>query len=205
MRQVSTAAIAATLLWLGPSAFADGLGLGTPAKADGLVGTPVVIAQDLWDGLRSGAFGVLDYGASVVRSVSGWVVGTTPSPDEVKAEDVRGLLSLSDKEFREFDTQVRAAGYVLQGYSFGLDGSSEVELAFDFERALSERERTDLRHLVDQQSGAANTVRHTIIVGLLDASRYIDASPASGYRLAGVTMRLGSPPDVRVRFQRNKP
>jgi hypothetical protein len=93
----------------------------------------------------------------------------------------------------------------LQGYSLGLDGNAAVELMFDFERILSDRERTDLRHQLDRQEGAVSPVRRSVILTLLDATKYIDASPASGYRLTGVTMRLGSPPDVRIKFKRIKP
>lgn len=165
---------------------------------------PAAASQNLWDTMRAGTFGVLEYGAGMVRSVTGWLVGGG-GPEEVKAEDIRGLLNLSDKEFREFETQVRAAGYVLQGYSFGLNGGSEVELVFDFERVIGDRERADLRHLLDQQGGAAGAVRRSVLLGLVDATKYVDASPASGYRMSGVTMRLGPPLDVRVRFRRMKP
>ena len=177
---------------------------GVPADAEG-TGAPPPAVQSLWDSLRAGAFGVLEYGSLVVRSVTGWFYTPGGEGDEVKAEDIRGLLSLSDKEFREFELLIRAAGYVLQGYSFGLDGDAEVELVFDFERVISNRERSELRHQLEQQSGGVNAARRGIIFGLLDATRYADASPASGYRLAEVTMRLGTPPDVRVRFRRVKP
>jgi hypothetical protein len=201
-----SAVVVATLL-ASPPSHAQSL---EPTVAPGLIqgfslglgGAPAI--QDVWDGLRAGTFGVLDYGSSAVRAVTGWLTGTGTG-DEVKTEDVRGLLSLSDKEFREFDTLVRAAGFVLQGYSFGLTGNGDVELSFDFERSISERERTELRRLVEQQGGVVNAVRRTILLGLLDATRYIDAAPASGYRLIGVTMRPGSPPDVRIKFRRNKP
>jgi hypothetical protein len=163
-----------------------------------------VAVQEVWDGLRAGTYGALEYGSLVVRSLTGWLTGAGTG-DEVKTEDVRGLLSLSDKEFREFDTLVRAAGFVLQGYSFGLNGGGEVELSFDFERTIAERDRTELRRQVEQQGGVVNAVRRNILLGLLDATRYIDAAPASGYRLIGVTMRLGSPPDIRIKFRRNKP
>lgn len=177
---------------------------GAPARADG-AGAPAAAAQNLWDTMRAGTFGVLEYGAGMVRSVTGWLVGGGGGQEEAKAEDIRGLLNLSDKEFREFEAQVRAAGYILQGYSFGLGGGSEVELVFDFERVISDRERTDLRHLLDQQGGVAGAVRRSVLLGLVDATKYVDAAPASGYRLSGVTMRLGTPPDVRVRFRRMKP
>jgi len=199
IRLVSAAVVAVLLLAPAPSARAQSLGQGLG------LGYPAVAAQDLWDTLRAGTFGALEYGAGMVRGLTGWITGAGPGPDEVRAEDIRGLLNLSDKEFRDFETLVRAAGYVLQGYSFGLDGGSEVELVFDFERVISDRERTDLRHLLDQQSGAVNAVRRSIVLGLLDATRYVDNSPASGYRLGGVSMRLGSPPDVRVKFRRIKP
>jgi len=156
-------------------------------------------------GVRAGTVGVLEYGALMVRSLTDWLTGAGAGPDESKVEDVRGLLNLSDKEFRDFETQVRAAGYVLQGYSLGLDGASGVELAFDFERMISDQERTDLRLQLDRQEGTVTPVRRTVILELLNATRYIDASPASGYRLAGVTLRLGSPPDVRIKFRRIKP
>ena len=110
---------------------------GAPARADG-AGAPAAAAQNLWDTMRAGTFGVLEYGAGMVRSVTGWLVGGGGGQEEAKAEDIRGLLNLSDKEFREFEAQVRAAGYILQGYSFGLGGGSEVELVFDFERVISD-------------------------------------------------------------------
>ena len=181
---------------------------GGPARAQTLgqtLGVPAVAAQDLWDSVRAGTFGALEYSAGMVRSVTGWFTGAGSGPDEVRAEDIRGLLNLSDKEFRDFEALVRAAGYLLQGYSFGADGSSDVELVFDFERLISDRERSDLRRLLDQQGGTVTVVRRSIVLGLLDATRYVDSSPASGYRLAGVSMRLGSPPDVRIRFRRIKP
>ena len=196
-RLVSAAVVAGLLLLPVPAARAQGYGLN--------LGLPAVAAQDLWDSVRAGTFGALEYGTGMMRGLTGWITGAGPGPDEVRAEDIRGLLNLSDKEFRDFETLVRAAGYALQGYSFGLDGGSEVELTFDFERVISDRERTDLRHLLDQQSGAANAVRRSVVLGLLDATRYVDSSPASGYRLAGVTMRLGAPPDVRLKFRRIKP
>jgi hypothetical protein len=140
-----------------------------------------------------------------VRSLAGWFTGGDLGQDASKAEDVRGLLNLSDKEFREFDAQIRAAGYVLQGYSFGLGGGSDVELVFDFERLIDDRERSELSHQLEQQAGVANAVRRSVILGLLDATRHIDASPAGGYRLGGVVMRLGSPLDVRLQFRRFKP
>ena len=59
--------------------------------------------------------------------------------------------------------------------------------------------------LLDQQNGTGSAVRRSVVLGLLDATRYVDSSPASGYRLSGVGMRLGTPPDVRVRFRRIKP
>ena len=174
-----------------------------PVRAQ-LLGGPAVAAQSIWDSMWAGTAGALDYGATVVRALTGWFVGSGPA-GEVGAEDARGLLNLSDKEFREFDGLVRAAGYVLQGYSFGLDGISRIELEFDFERAVSERERVDLRHVLDQQGGVVNVMRRSVILALLDATRYIDAPPAAGYRLAGVSVRPQTPPEVRVRFRRSKP
>ena len=176
---------------------------GASAAAEGAAAPPAAV-QTLWDSQRAGAFGVLEYGSQMVRSVTGWLFSAGSEGGEAKTEDIRGLLSLSDKEFREFELLVRAAGYGLQGYSFGFDGNSEVELVFDFERLISDRERAELRHQMEQQGGGGNAARRDIILGLLDATRYVDASPASGYRLAGVTMRLSSPPDVRIRFRRTK-
>ncbi|MEI8394084.1 MAG: hypothetical protein WCF85_05070 [Rhodospirillaceae bacterium] len=173
--------------------------LGELAVLDG----PVAAAGDLWDSLRAGTFGALEYGVSTVRSLTGWLIGSGPA-EPSGGDEGHGLLNMSDKEFREFDGAVRAAGYGLQGCSFGLDGST-VELNFDFERVISERERADLRRMLDQQNGPAGLARRSIILALLDATRYVDAPPASGYRLAGVWMRPGTPPDVRVRFRRIKP
>ena len=177
---------------------------GGAARAEGAA-APAVPAQTLWDSLRIGAFGVLEYGSQMVRSVTGWIFATGNEGGETKTEDIRGLLSLSDKEFRDFELMIRSAGYVLLGYSFGFEDNSEVELVFDYERTLSDRERDELRHQLEHQGGGINAVRRNIVLGLLDANRYVDASPASGYRLAGVTMRLSTPPDVRVRFRRTKP
>lgn len=177
---------------------------GAPARAE----TGPAPAQNLWDSMRAGTFGLLDYGAGMVGSAVGWLGlpgWRAGAAEESKAEDIRGLLNLSDKEFREFEALVRAAGFVLQGYSVGLGVGAEVELAFDFERVVGERERADLIRLIDQQTGAGGTVRRAILLGLTDAAKYVDAVPASGYRLAGVTMRLGGTPDVRARFRRMKP
>ena len=192
--RVLSAVLIATMLLAMPGAPADAESGGAPAPA----------AQTLWDNVRAGAAGVLEYGSQVVRSMTGWFFAAGSEGEEVKAEDIRGLLSLSDKEFREFELLVRAAGYVLQGYSFGLDGNSEVEMVFDFERVISDRERSELRHQLEHQGGSAGAARRTIVMALLDATRYVDASPASGYRLIGMTMRLSSPPDVRIRFRRIK-
>ena len=205
IRLVSAAAIAVLLLVPGPPVRAQSLGQVVGQVAGQVAGSPAVAAQDLWDSVRAGTFGALEYGTGMMRALTGWVTGAAPGPDEIKAEDIRGLLNLSDKEFRDFETLVRSAGYVLQGYSFGLDGGSEVELGFEFERLISDRERADLRRLLDQQNGAVTAVRRSIVLGLLDATRYVDSSPASGFRLAGVAMRLGSPADVRIRFRRIKP
>ena len=198
--RVLSAALIATMLAMSGLAMS-----GAPAVAEGAAAPPPAASRNLWDSLRAGAFGVLEYGSQMVRSVTGWFFTAGGEGDEAKAEDIRGLLSLSDKEFREFELLIRAAGYVLQGYSFGVDGNSEVELVFDFERVISDRERSDLRHQLEQQNGGINAARRDIVLGLLDATRYVDASPASGYRLAGMTMRLSSPPDVRIRFRRTKP
>ena len=191
--RVMSAALIATMLALSPA----------PASAESSA-APALAVQNLWDSLRAGAFGVLEYGSQVMRSMTGWLFTAGDEGDTAKAEDIRGLLSLSDKEFREFDALVRAAGYALQGYSFGLDGGSEVELVFDFERVISDRERTELRRQLEPQGNAGAAARQAIVRSLLDATRYVDAPPASGYRLAGVTMRLGSQPDVRIRFRRTK-
>ena len=191
--RVMSAAVIATMLALSP----------VPAGAESSA-APALAVQNLWDSLRAGAFGVLEYGSQVMRSMTGWLFTAGDEGDTAKAEDIRGLLSLSDKEFREFDALVRAAGYSLQGYSFGLDGGSEVELVFDFERVISDRERTELRRQLEPQGNAGAAARQAIVRSLLDATRYVDAPPASGYRLAGVTMRLGSQPDVRIRFRRTK-
>ena len=176
---------------------------GVSADAEGS-GAPAAVTQTLWDSVRTGAFGVLEYGSQMMRSVTGWFVVSGGEGDEIKPETIRSLLSLSDKEFREFELLIRAAGYVLQGYSFGSDGNSEVEMVFDFERVISDRERSELRHQLEHQGGSAGAARRTIVMALLDATRYVDASPASGYRLIGMTMRLSSPPDVRIRFRRIK-
>ena len=176
---------------------------GTSARADG--GGQAVAASGWWDSVRAGTADAFGYGALMARSVADWVIGGGSGAGDARTEDIRGLLNLSDKEFREFDTLSRAAGYVLQGYSFGLDGGSDVELVFDFERVISEQERGDLQRQMEQQGGVASAVRRNVILGLFDATRYIDALPAGGFRLAGVTMRLGSPPDLRVRFRRVKP
>ena len=191
--RVMSAAVIATMLALSPA----------PASAESSA-APALAVQNLWDSLRAGAFGVLEYGSQMMRSVTGWLFTGGEESDTAKTEDIRGLLSLSDKEFREFDALIRAAGYALQGYSFGLDGSSEVELVFDFERVISDRERAELRHQLEPQGNAGAAARRNIVRNLLDATRYVDAPPASGYRLAGVTMRLGSQPDVRIRFRRAK-
>jgi hypothetical protein len=175
----------------------------SPAEAQGLRG-PAAAAQDVWDTVRAGTFGVLDYSSGMMRSMTGWFGGAGPGIDESKAEDIRGLLNLSDKEFREVEAQVRAAGYVLQGYSFGLGRAGDVELVFEFERLITDREREELRRQLDQQAGLAGTVRRSVLLGLLDATRYVDASPAGGYRFSGVTMRLGAVLDLRVRFRRVK-
>jgi hypothetical protein len=192
-RLASAAVIAAALAMPAASVRAEG------------AGGPAIAPQNWWDTVRAGTTGVVEYGVLMVRSLTDWLTGTGAGPDESKTEDVRGLLNLSDKEFRDFETLVRAAGYVLQGYSFGLDSGSGVELVFDFERVISDRERADLRLQLDQQEGGVTAVRRSVILELLNATRYIDASPAGGYRLAGVTIRLGAPPDVRIKFRRIKP
>lgn len=197
-RLVSAAVIAATLAMAGAHATAGG----TDAPAPAAAAAPAA-AQDWWGSVRAGTAGVLEYGAQVVRSLTDWLTGA--GSDGNKVEDVRGLLNLSEKEFRDFETLVRAAGYALQDYSLGLDGASEVELTFDFERMISDQERSELRLQLDRQDDAVSPVRRSVILELLNATRYIDASPAGGYRLAGVTIRLGSPPDVRIRFRRIKP
>ena len=202
--RLMSAAVVATVLAM-PGAPASAFGANTPAGTSGEPGMPTTTSQGFWDSLGAGTYGVLLYGSQMVRSVAGWVGGGGSGLDETKGEDIRGLLNLSDKEFRDFDALIRAAGYVLQSYSFGLAGGSEIELVFDFERALSDRERADLQRQIEQQGGPGGGIRRSVIQGLLDAARYIDASPASGYRLAGVSMRLGAPLDVRVRFRRGKP
>ena len=175
---------------------------GGPARAEPPAATT---AQTLWDSLRTGAAEALDYGSRMVRSVTGWLF-PGGGEDEAKTGDVHGLFSLSEKEFRDFEQLVRTAGYALQGYSFGTEEDADlVELAFEFERVISARERAELLRQLDQLSGGLAATRRTIILGLLDATRYVDASPASGYRLAGLTMRLNTPPDVRIRFRRTKP
>ncbi len=163
------------------------------------------VGQGLWDSVRSALFGTLDYGAQVVSTFGGWLGGGGGESDTNKIEDIRGLLSLSDKEFREFETLVRSAGYELQGYSFGLGRSLDMEMVFDFERAITDKERADLYRLLDQQGTSLNAVRRSVIDALLEASKYIDASPASGYRLTDVVVRVGASPDVRLRFRRVRP
>ncbi len=191
-RLVSAALIAAMLVMAG-----------MPARADDR--SNPAASESWWDSVRGGPKDIFDYGLLTIRSLADWVTGGTPNPSDGKTEDIRSLLNLSDKEFREFDALIHAAGFVLQNYSFGLGGSSDVELTFDFERTITEPERFELHHQMEQQGSTAIAVHRSIILGLLDANRYRDASPAGGYRLSGVTMRLGSPPDVRVRFQRSKP
>ena len=159
----------------------------------------------LWDNMRSGAFGAFEFGSQVMRSMSGWMTGPPGHQDDSRMDDIRSLLNLSEKEFREFDTLIRMSGFELQGFSFGLGGPTDLELAFDFERLLSDKEKSDLRQLIDQSRGMITAVRRIIILALLDASRYVDAAPASGYRLRSVSLRLSTPPDVRIRFQRARP
>ncbi len=174
---------------------------GAVALADGNTAVPMAASQGWWSGMRAGMAGLLDSGITAVQSLADWLAGT--SRDD--GEDVHGLLNFSDKEFRDFEAQVRATGYILQGYSLGLERSAEVELVFDFERMISDRERAELRAQFDRRDSGAAPVRRDVLLALLDATRYTDASPASGYRLAGVVVRLGSPLDVRVKFQRIKP
>lgn len=160
-------------------------------------------ADGSW-GLWNGITGLLGYGTRAVSAMTGWFGDAGPG-DATRIEEARGLLNLSDKEFREFDALVRATGFVLQGYSFGLERGAGVELSFGFERAISEQERSDLVHALDPQSSAPGNARRDIILALLDAARYVDAAPAGGYRLAGAWIRPGSPPDIRLRFRRIKP
>jgi hypothetical protein len=159
----------------------------------------------LWDALRSGTYGAIEFGSQVVRSVTWWMAGVNSAPEEGHLDDIRGLLNLSEKEFREFDALIRLSGFELQGFSFGIGGPTDMELAFDFERLLTNREKSELRQLVEQSRGVISAMRKSIILALLDASKYVDAAPASGYRLRGVSLRLGTPPEVRIRFQRFKP
>lgn len=172
----------------------------TPIAPPPIARTPV--GQGLWDSLRSAVFGTLDYGAQVVSALGGWLGGAGGEIDAGKIEDIRGLLSLSDKEFREFETLIHSTGYELQGYSFGLGRGSDLELVFDFDRAITDKERADVYRSLDQQGTGLNAVRRNVIGALLEASKYIDASPASGYRLTGVVVRVGASPDVRLRFRR---
>ena len=175
---------------------------GGPARAEPPAGAAT---QTLWDSLQVDAAEVLDYGSRMVHSVTGWFFSDN-GEGEAKSEDIHSLVSLSEKEFRDFEQLVRTAGYALQGYSFGTgDDADEVELTFGFERVIPERERAELLRQLDQLSGGLAATRRAIILGLLDATRYEDASPASGYRFAGLTMRLSTPPDVRIRFRRTKP
>ncbi len=179
--------------------------LGASGRAAGgeALAAPMAPPQTtLWDNLRASAFDVLEYGAQMVRSVTGWIF---PVESDSKNDDIRGVLSLSDKEFRDFELMIRSAGYVLLGYSLGFGRSAEVELAFDLERTLSDHERDQLRYQVEHQGGGTNAMRRDIILGLLNANRYVESTPANGYRFAGLTMRLSSPPEMRMRFRRTKP
>lgn len=159
----------------------------------------------LWDSMRNGATGAFEFGSHVMRSMSWWMSGSSGSQSESRIDDIRSLLNLSEKEFREFDAMIRLSGFELHGFSFGLGGPADLELAFDFERLLSDKEKSELRQLIDQSRSAISAVRRTVILALLDASRYVDAAPASGYRLRSVSLRLSTPPDVRIRFQRTRP
>ena len=98
-RLVSAALIAAMLVMAG-----------MPARADDR--SNPAASESWWDSVRGGPKDIFDYGLLTIRSLADWVTGGTPNPSDGKTEDIRSLLNLSDKEFREFDALIHAAGFV---------------------------------------------------------------------------------------------
>ena len=142
-----------------------------------------------WDGLWSGAFGAwTDYGTSAMRSVSGWVVGTAPSPERGQGPKMRAVCltcrtrssGTSTPWFapRAMSCKVIASASTARPRSNWRSSSSAT---------LSERERTDLRH-GSSTSRAAWSIPSAATSFWLARRQPVcrRTAPAVGYRLAGV-------------------
>lgn len=210
-------AIAALVVVLGWPVL-PGTGLAGDVRSGVLPGGGVVRGA-VWDGSaydvsgRGAALrhGDLSYeegrpgGLPDLQPVTWWFSGGNPSPEEIRVDEANGFLHLSEKEFREFDSLIRSTGFALQGLRVGLGGLAEMELSFDFERLMSDQEKTSLRQALERQYGTLNALRKAVILALMDAGRYGEAGPAQGFRLRSVSLRLGNPADFQLRFRRNKP
>lgn len=142
---------------------------------------------------------------SALQPATWWFSGGNPSPEEIRIDDANSFLHLSEKEFRELDTLIHSAGFVLRGLQVGAGGLAEVELSFDFERPMTEQENVALRQAVERQYGTLSALRKAIVLTLMEAGRHGEAKPAQGFRLHSISLRLSNPSDVQLRFRRSKP
>ena len=157
-----------------------------------------------WDVMRDGVLSAFDSSLDAMLSAVTWISSLAQTGERSDTEEIRSLINLPEKDFREFESLIRAAGFELEGFNFGMGANPNLELRFGFVRQPSDKEKAELRERIGGNRDALGAVRRAVISALLDVLRYVDAVPASGYRLSGVSMRVALPPEVKVNFQRTR-
>ncbi|CAK0756103.1 hypothetical protein WCLP8_2710003 [uncultured Gammaproteobacteria bacterium] len=188
-------ASAVVMLSLGqPGLAAEGTG-----RADGSAHGGTV-----WEMVRDSTLEAVGYGAAVLHSVAAWLSDLGQGGgDRVDGAELRALIGLPEKNFREFESLILAAGFRLTAITLGTSEPPELDLSFAFARHPSDKERANLRAAIAARNGGlGSSLWRTVLNALLDATRYVDAIPASGYRLEGVSIRIGSASTVKVNFRR---
>ncbi|CAK0775782.1 hypothetical protein CCP2SC5_60045 [Azospirillaceae bacterium] len=160
---------------------------------------------DLWEMVRDETMVIFDYGSTWFRSLLAWASSFVGGAEPASGGAPRELMTLSEKEFREFDALVAAAGFRLNEIRFGIGSVSTVELTFEFKQVIGDKERAALERRLNEQRESIGPVRGRVIVSLLDSAKQIGAISVDGFRIIGVFIRVGSSFDVKINYRRTAP
>ena len=131
-----------------------------------------------------------------LESLSHWVAGLFAREDRFVANEVERFRRSIDGDLGPFDALVRQAGYRIASISVDADAASEVGLAFEFVRRLSEAEKAALMGRITGGSGMVGTIERSIIMTLLNAAESVYAVRGDGYRLTEVDIDVDVVPNV---------
>jgi hypothetical protein len=130
------------------------------------------------------------------QALSHWVSGLFSHEERFVADEIAQFKRRVDSDLAAFDALVRQAGFTIGSISVGASVVPDISLNLEFQRRLSEPEKTALMAKINNPAAGIGTVERSVIMTLLNAAESVYAVRGDGYRLSEVDIDLDVIPYV---------